>query len=93
MIPDIKKAAFQKRPDIRYNPSYLFLGVPCLLGVTFTQGVRTLLLSRRYRVVDTSEWTELWTRAVKWIRIRSNTHSFGSVDPDPEVLNEGKSRV
>ena len=32
-----------------------------------------------------------WLRAVMWIRIRSEPHSFGSVDP--EVKNEGKSRV
>ena len=32
---------------------------------------------------------------VMWIRIRSDPHSFGSVDPDPdpEVWNEWKSRV
>ena len=32
-------------------------------------------------------------RSVMWIRIRSDPHSFWSVDPDPEVYNEGKSRV
>ena len=31
--------------------------------------------------------------AVIWIRIQSNPHAFGSVDPDPEVKKEVKSRV
>ena len=40
---------------------------------------------------------EFKIKSVLWIRIRSDSHSFGSVDPDPdpdpEVSNEGKSRV
>ena len=32
-------------------------------------------------------------RSVMWIRIRSDPHSFESVDPDPEVQNEKKIRV
>ena len=56
----------------------LFLKIKVLTGLN-------CITLEKYTLTAKSKKVLLLIRAVIWMRIRSDPHSFGSVDPDPDA--------